>query len=183
MNDLLRQIKQDFFAYRNGIVADMLRKSGDPHEFIMGCQIADINSISQRYPTSVDLADALWQEEKHRECRLASIMIHPKNEFPRDKAMRWINKVETCEIADILCHRLLKHQPYATLLWETLANDESEMKRYVGFRLLLNLICAGIVQPHEKMRDIIMTCPPLSQDFIQLQKRLLEELDEINQPK
>lgn len=177
MNDLLRQIKQDFFSFRNGIVADKLRRSGDCHEFIMGCQIADITAIVQRYPSSVELADELWREVKHRECRLAAVMLHPKDALPCEKAMRWIDDVGTYEMADILCLKLLKHQDYALSLWESLASDEFPMRQYVGLRLLLNLLCANKIQPQERMRDIIMKCPPLSPDYILLKNRLLEDFD------
>ena len=43
---MLQEIKKEFFAHRNGVVADTLRRAGDPHSMIMGCQFADVVAIT-----------------------------------------------------------------------------------------------------------------------------------------
>ena len=42
-----REIRREFFAFRNGIVADKLRKAGDPHPVMMGCLLVDVQAITQ----------------------------------------------------------------------------------------------------------------------------------------
>ena len=44
--EILRNTRKQFFAYRNGIIADSLRKNGDPHSMIMGCQMTDVAQIA-----------------------------------------------------------------------------------------------------------------------------------------
>ena len=44
--EMMQSLRQAFFAYRNGIVADALRREGDPHQLIMGCQLADLMHIT-----------------------------------------------------------------------------------------------------------------------------------------
>ena len=46
IQETLRGIRKEFFAFRNGIVADKLRKAGDPHSMIMGCLLVDISGIA-----------------------------------------------------------------------------------------------------------------------------------------
>ena len=43
----LQSIKKDFFVFRNGIVADTLRKAGMPHKVIFGLQIPQIAAIAK----------------------------------------------------------------------------------------------------------------------------------------
>ena len=40
--EILRNTRKQFFAYRNGIIADSLRKNGDPHSMIMGLSLIHI---------------------------------------------------------------------------------------------------------------------------------------------
>ena len=69
---MTQDLKKEFFAYRNGIIAEQLRAAGDPHTMIMGCQLADIIAIASHYNKDAQLAQSLWDDEQHRECRLFS---------------------------------------------------------------------------------------------------------------
>lgn len=143
LEEQLKSIRKGFYAYRNGIVADTLRKSGDPHQLIMGCQLTDITTIASAYGKDRTLANALWADTKHRECRLAAPMICPADNLTMADAEAWGRSVACVEEADVLCHRLLRHLPYAMQLFHTLAADDEPLVRYVAFRLLLNLMVMG----------------------------------------
>ena len=108
MEKTISEIRKEFFAFRNGVLATRLRESGDPHAVIMGCLLADVVSIARRYEPSVELAEALWADVKHRECRLAAPMLFPPSEMEREQAMEWARGVQSEEEADVLCHRLLR---------------------------------------------------------------------------
>ena len=76
--EILRDIRKEFFAFRNGIIADKLRKANDPHPVIMGCLLTDIVTITRGMKDSiadddrlVTLAEELWSDTNSRECRLA----------------------------------------------------------------------------------------------------------------
>ena len=65
--EILRDIHKEFFAFRNGIIADKLRKANDPHPVIMGCLLTDIVTITRGMKDSiadddrlVALAEELW---------------------------------------------------------------------------------------------------------------------------
>lgn len=191
----VQAMKQAFFACRNGVVADALRAAGDPHRYIMGCQLTDVASIvshfsqhsqdsrisqdsqdsqlsqdsrnsqlsqlsrdSQQSQPSQDsffahLSWALWTDRDHRECRMAATMLYPPNEFSQETALEWARGVETSEIADVLCHRLLRKLPFALELADQLLADETPLVRYTAFRLLLNLLLMGKATPTVALRQ------------------------------
>ena len=72
---MIQEIRKEFFAYRNGVVADQLRSAGDPHKMIMGCQLADLIAITSHYEKDVALAQALWDDFQSRECRISNDVI------------------------------------------------------------------------------------------------------------
>jgi len=155
LEEQLKSIRKEFYAYRNGIVADALRKGGDPHQLIMGCQLTDIVSIASAYGKDRALANALWADTKHRECRLAAAMICPADGFTMADAEQWSRSVMSIEEADVLCHRLLRHLPYALQLFHALVASSEPMVRYAAFRLLLNLVVAGKVPADAQLRSLV----------------------------
>lgn len=182
-NRLIQEIRKEFFAFRNGIVADKLRKAGDPHSMIMGCLLVDIQAIAQRAKGTIGddeqlaaLAQELWNDTKSRECRLVAPMLYPVHEMTLEKALQWSQTVETVEIADNLCHKLLRHTADADDLFRRLIADERPMVKYTGYRLLLNLLLLGKVQPNEQLRLIVNNEAEQAQSPLNLLlKDILEE--------
>lgn len=181
-NNLSREIRKEFFAFRNGIVADKLRKAGDPHTMIMGCLLVDVQAIVQRQREAIDdaetlkaLALELWNDTNSRECRLAAPMLYPAELMTLEQALQWCLSVETIEVADNLCHKLLRHIAEANALFRQLIADERPLVKYTGYRLLLNLLLLGKVQPNASLRTIVENEnePSLSH----LLKVILEELN------
>lgn len=152
---MLQPIKKDFFAFRNGIVAQRLRDAGDPHHIIMGCQLADVTAIAAHYEKNVVLAQALWGEVQHRECRLAASMLYPVEEMTIYTALAWCRNVESEEEADVLCHRLLRHLPCATQLWQQLHKSPQPLVKYTAWRLLLNLLLMGKTEITSEMQSLV----------------------------
>ena len=162
IQEILREIRKEFFAFRNGIVADKLRKAGDPHSMIMGCLLVDISAITARIRESINdkeqlaaIASELWEDTKSRECRLAAPMLYPAEEMSLEEALQWCQTVETVEIADNLCHKLLRHINDADTLFRHLIADERPLIKYTGYRLLLNLLLLGKVQPTPSLKAIV----------------------------
>lgn len=179
--EAIRGIRKEFFAFRNGIVADKLRKAGDPHSVIMGCLLVDISGIAARVRESVedaqqlvDIASELWSDTNSRECRLAAPMLYPANEMGLEQAMQWCQSVETIEVADNLCHKLLRHIPEADALFRQLIVHEQPLVKYTGYRLLLNLLLLGKVQPNASLKAIVENESALESI---LKKDILEELE------
>ncbi len=185
-NNLGREIRKEFFAFRNGIIADKLRKAGDPHTMIMGCLLVDVMGIASRMREAINnddelrtLACDLWNDTNSRECRLAAPMLYPADLMSLEEAMEWCSSVETVEIADNLCHKLLRNLPDADTLFRKLIAQEQTLVKYTGYRLLLNLLLIGKVQASPALKAIVeneaaQAQPPLTS----LLRDVLEELQE-----
>lgn len=128
--DMIRGIKKEFFAYRNGIVADALRKGGSKSEIIFGLQIPQIAEIAKNLPHSVELADTLWNDSKVRESRLLAAYLYPPEGMSEKKALELVAEVSDREQADILSFRLLKKLPCAEELYEIISKDR---EKYINF--------------------------------------------------
>ena len=182
--EALRGIRKEFFAFRNGIVADKLRKAGDPHSVIMGCLLVDISGITARVRESVedaqqlvDIASELWSDTNSRECRLAAPMLYPAELMTLELASAWCETVETVEVADNLCHKLLRHINEADALFRQLIAQDKPLVKYTGYRLLMNLIILGKVTPSPSLKALAEgdAHQPM---LAQLIKEILEESDE-----
>ena len=165
---MTQDLKKEFFAYRNGIIAEQLRAAGDPHTMIMGCQLADIITIASHYNKDTQLAQSLWYDEQHRECRLAATMLYPIEEFKMETALAWCNSVESVEVADVLCHRLLRHLDYAPALFDQLRQSDTILVRYTAWRLALNLLIMNKIAKTNELRAMVekeleTAQPPLRQ--------------------
>lgn len=123
LQEQLRTIRHDLFAHRNGVVADALRRAGDPHRVITGCQLADIRVIASQFTPDISLATALWADRNHREGRLMAIMLMPREQFRAELATQWLNDLMSTEEADVLAWRLLQHMPDADTLLETTSDN------------------------------------------------------------
>ena len=164
IQDNLREIRKEFFAFRNGIVADKLRQAGDPHSIIMGCLLVDVQGIASRFRESINsddqlatIATELWNDTNSRECRLAAPMLYPAELMTMEQALQWCQTVETVEIADNLCHKLLRRLPEADALFRQLIAEEHPLVKYTGYRLMNNLLVLGKLQPNEQLRVIVNT--------------------------
>ncbi len=185
IQDILREMRKEFFAFRNGIVADTLRKAGDPHSMIMGCLLVDISSIAARFRNAIDdtaqlraIALELWSDTNSRECRLSAPMLYPAEEMNLELAIQWCHNVETVEVADNLCHKLLRHIESSDALFRQLIAQESPLVKYTGYRLLLNLLMLGKVQPNGSLKAIIKTEAATAQaPLALLLKDILEEFE------
>lgn len=116
-------IKKEFFAFRNGITADILRKAGMPYKVIYGLQIPQIAQIAKQYTPDMNLADKLWDDKGVRESRLLATYLFPTGEVTMEKAIELMQSVQTQEESDMLAFRLLKRLPFAQSLLQIAAHE------------------------------------------------------------
>lgn len=161
-NEYLKAIRKEFFAFRNGIIASKLRDAGDPHAIIMGCLLVDIVGITsrarERIGNEIDLATVaqeMWNDTNSRECRLAAPMLFPSGLMSGQLALTWCQNIETTEIADNLCHKLLRHIADSQEVMSQLITQEDTMAKYTGYRLMLNLILLGKLESTPTFRAIV----------------------------
>lgn len=88
----MQEIKKLFFTYRNGAVADTLRRYGIPHKVIFGLQIPQLAAIARelQFGTPADreaAADKLWADREVRESRLLACYLFDPQTITLDKAL------------------------------------------------------------------------------------------------
>lgn len=124
MKETIKEIKQRFFAFRNGIIADAVRKQTG-REVVFGLQVPQLAEMARSLTPSVELAETLWADRKVRESRLLATYLFPLGEVTREKALALAADVETVEEADMLAFRLLKRLPFAPDLLEEMIQSDS----------------------------------------------------------
>lgn len=122
---MLQQIKKDFYALRNGIVADTLRKAGMHYKVIFGLQIPQIAEIARSQSPSMELADELWADRNVRESRLLATYLFPLESVNMEKAMALAMDVQTQEEADMLAFRIFKRLSFADELLKQMQKTEN----------------------------------------------------------
>jgi len=136
----MQTVKRHFFAMRNGVIADTLRRGGSPFKIIFGLNLPQIVEIAQSTPHSAELAQKLWSNSSTRESMLIAPMLYPREDFNLNIALEWTSQIPTTEVADILCHRLLRHVPFSLELAHILCDSKEDLKRYTGLRLFFNIV-------------------------------------------
>ncbi|MDE6370251.1 MAG: hypothetical protein K2K92_02035, partial [Duncaniella sp.] len=73
----IQTIKRRFFAMRNGVIADTLRKAGLPYRIIFGLNLPQIAEIAEETGADEALARQLWADTGTRESMMLAPMIFP----------------------------------------------------------------------------------------------------------
>lgn len=128
MQETLKNIKHQFFAFRNGIVADALRKQYG-YRMVFGLQIPQIAEIARQFTPSTDLAETLWAENGNRESRLLATYLFPLDEMDMDKALKLASEAQTVEESDMLAFRIFKRLPFAEAIYNSMA-DRPDISSY-----------------------------------------------------
>lgn len=135
-----QDIKKKFMAYRNGMVADALRKAGMPYKVIFGLNVPQLSEIARGVIADREvLAEHLWGDTSTRESRLLACWLFDPEPMPVARARALMESVQTREEADILAFRLLRRLPYAAALAEETAGSPSALTAYASEALRRNL--------------------------------------------
>ncbi|MCM1163638.1 MAG: DNA alkylation repair protein [Muribaculaceae bacterium] len=175
----MQLVKRRFFAMRNGIVADALRHTGHTYRMIFGLNLPQIAEIAQSAPHTAEFARQLWDDVRTRESLLLAPMLFPREEMTETEAREWMESVTHTEVADILCHRLLRHMPFAPSLISAYLQSDSDMLRYTSLRLMRNLLPACAAEADSAARrELARSCAltkPLCLNILDETEFLLNE--------
>lgn len=140
----MQALKRRFFAMRNGVIADTLRRAGSPFHIIFGLNLPQIVEIAAEVPAAdaPALAEALWANRGTRESMLIAPMLMPRDSVDAARAEQMMCEAPCAEVADVLCHRLLRHLPFAAELAGRLADDPDDGVRYAALRLMFNIVAS-----------------------------------------
>ena len=133
----LTSIRKRFYALRNGMIADTLRKGGLEQKYIFGLQLPQIKEIAAEFRPADDLKAAemgrkLWEDKNCREARLLACHIMPSAMMTPEEAQEWAEGVATREEADILAFRLLRYANGIGMIAERLEKSDSALERYTA---------------------------------------------------
>ena len=106
-----KQVRSLFFAYRNGIVADTLRKAGLPHKTIFGLNVPQLAAIAKPLMPDHELALRLWGDPACREARLLACWLFDPALTDADLLRSLAASLQCREEADILAFRQLRPLP------------------------------------------------------------------------
>ena len=132
----MQEIKKLFYTYRNGVVADTLRRFGYPHKVIFGLQVPQIAAIARelRFDTATErnvTAEKLWADREVRESRLLACYLFDPQTITHEKALELACDTRSQEESDMLAFRLLKRLQSPDLL---LARLESANRTAAALR-------------------------------------------------
>lgn len=154
----MQKVKRRFFAMRNGDLAAQMAVRGARYRINFGLNLPQIVEIARDFlpggtefdglPEDFDMADfarRLRDNTTTRESRLIAPMLFPLEKLTAEEALEWARSADVPEVADVLCLKLLRHFPQAEETVERLLESGStDINRYCGLRLMLNLVSAGI---------------------------------------
>lgn len=140
----MQTLKRRFFAMRNGLLADQLRRAGSKFRIIFGLNVIQLNEIARDLGHDPQLAGELWRNTTTRESMLLAPMLWRPDDFSYDAVISLCGELPDAEVADMVCHRLLKTRDDATGIIAYLCNSENALMRYTALRLALPLIGAKL---------------------------------------
>lgn len=121
----IKSIKHEFMAFRNGIIADTLRKAGSPFEIIFGLQLPQMKQIASQARKDRQLAEQLWADRKVRESRILALMLIPPEDVSFEEALSMTCDLRTREEADLLPFLLLRNTPHIPEIITILQSESS----------------------------------------------------------
>lgn len=136
----LQQVKRHFFAMRNGIIADALRRGGSPFKIIFGLNLPQIAEMALEYGPDIELAHRLWENRSTRESMLLAPMLIDPETFSPEEANKWLSEIPTPEVADNLCHKLLRRLPYAYDIAIKSMQSNDDMQHYAALRIFWHFL-------------------------------------------
>lgn len=146
----MQTLKRRFFAMRNGLLADQMRRAGSNFRIIFGLNIIQLNEIAADYGHDAEFASALWANTTTRESMLLAPMLWSVDDFNYEGAIRLCHEVTDAEVADIVCHKLLKRRDDVITIIDAIINAEQPILRYIALRLTLPMI-GGRISPEKAL--------------------------------
>ena len=191
MKETLREIKQSFRLYMNGVTAQSLRDKGLDYHLNWGASLGHLREMARDYEPSHELAMALWQENV-RECKILATLLMPHGEMTFDEAWQWVGETKTQEIAELATMHLYQYLPFAKTLALRLIetdgeiqqeqeNEDGEMAQLSGYCLLTRLLMKGETLNEEERQRVLSRAEATLQgnDGIGLKRHAAKAIDKL----
>lgn len=136
----MQLIKRRFFAMRNGVIADVLRRNGSPFRIIFGLVLPQIDEIARDFGQNHEIALLLWDNATTRESMLLAPMMMEQDRLSDADAINLVKTSPSAETTDQLVHKLLRHRTDSLQLAMQLSESEISMCRYAAMRMLWHFV-------------------------------------------
>ncbi len=156
--DKVRQIKQSFRMYMNGVTAQSISDKGCKYKISWGVSLQHLQEMASEYGQDSQLAIELWKSQV-RECRLLATMIMPPAEMSLEMARQWMDASHTRELKEMLVFNLLRHTDYGfSLALEWIRSGDALYKECglnLAGRMFINpqLIDPNLMQQYLKLAE------------------------------
>lgn len=161
MQEKLKEIKQSFRLYMNGVTAQSLRDKGVNYHLNWGVSLQHLQEMAAEIKAEAhtpaelsELASLLWKENI-RECKILATMLMPADDFPADLAMLWVEQTPTQEIAELAAMHLYQHLPYAKDMALQLIAQPYEMAQLQGYCIMSRLLTIKMVLNDSELNEFI----------------------------
>lgn len=104
----IKEIKQSFRQYMNGVVSASMRQKGANYKINWGVSLAHLQEMAKSYGKDEELAHELWKENI-RECKILATMIMPPTSMNKEMTTEWVTQIHTQEIAELAAFHLFQH--------------------------------------------------------------------------
>ena len=143
----LSQIHALFRGRQNVVVSNLLRKHGYRYKVAFGCSLPDVKQVARLLSEGAvegvqpgeELAEALWADDAIRESKLCAPILYPRGEMTVETAERWVEKIPTREVADVVCMYAFQFGIGQQLI-ERWSQSEEPMRQYCSRSLAKRLI-------------------------------------------
>jgi hypothetical protein len=161
MQEKLKEIKQSFRLYMNGVTAQSLRDKGVNYHLNWGVSLQHLQEMAAEIkaeghtPAELhELSILLWKENI-RECKILATMLMPADNFPADLAMLWVEQTPTQEVAELAAMHLYQHLPYAKDMALQLIAQPYEMAQLQGYCILARLFSNNTEFTESEINEVI----------------------------
>ncbi|MBI4804337.1 MAG: DNA alkylation repair protein [Desulfovibrio sp.] len=103
-----------------------------------GVSMASLRPLAREYRRDHTLAEELWETGVH-EARILACLIEDPGRASLEQLARWVQDLDSWDITDQFCNKLVVKTPYAWLLASDWALRPEEFVRRAGFSLMAQL--------------------------------------------
>lgn len=181
-NDM-QLVKRRFFAMRNGIIADTMRKAGSTYRIVFGLNLPQIKEIAAELGHNSDLAWRLWADTGCRESTLLAPYLLNVSDVPNAAdVVSMLSSAQSCESIDIAVLALLRRHGALSAVIDELVKAESELLKYASMRLALSSGDLELMSSLDSLSKSVLSAPEcyapsLRQVAHQIQMELTDDWD------
>ncbi|KAF0233226.1 MAG: hypothetical protein FD177_1857 [Desulfovibrionaceae bacterium] len=156
-------------------ILDKLRELGSEHNRkgmarfgintarALGVGMAAMRPLARELKREHELAQALWDTQVH-EARILACLIDDPKQATRAQLERWVVDLDSWDLTDQFCNKLVVKRPFAWELAVNWAAREEEFVRRAGFSLMAQLAVHHKAAPDEDFLPLLELVEGASED-------------------